>query len=380
MPLLVGAALAFLWTPSGCRRGKTGTLAPGRRWMRSGPSLSAMVLITFLTVHDYDPSLYHGGWLLLLSVWTALLVGRPGPPGGEHRLRWSGNPAMRWLGLRSYSFYLWHWPILELTRPGSTYQLPRADPVRAAAPAPRSCSRTSRTATWSSPSAARAAGERPDWLRIGRVGIAVGVASVVLIVGWSGIVPRGHPGQLRVASAEITPKTVSIRPEGASHPISVTRAISDQWRAWSRSRPVANMPMARPSRSRCWPWAIPSWSTPGRPGSAARTRLTLNAAVGRQPAEIPRCSTPTAHGKLPDNVVLQMGNNGPVYSDDLEKLQAALKASPRLPRERRGAEELAGRGQFGALGGAPATGDRPSWWTGTRWPPPTVASPPTAFT
>ena len=31
-----------------------------------------------------------------------------------------------------------------------------------------------------------------------------------------------------MAAAQITPKTVSIRTEGASHPISVTRAVSDQ--------------------------------------------------------------------------------------------------------------------------------------------------------
>ncbi|MGA6949228.1 MAG: hypothetical protein WBZ00_15885, partial [Solirubrobacterales bacterium] len=34
--------------------------------------------------------------------------------------------------------------------------------------------------------------------------------------------------------------------------------------------------------------------------------------------------------KLPNNVVLQIGNNGPVYSDDLEKLHAALRGVPHV--------------------------------------------------
>ena len=35
------------------------------------------------------------------------------------------RPPMIWLGLRSYSFYLWHWPVLALTRPGIDVSLPR---------------------------------------------------------------------------------------------------------------------------------------------------------------------------------------------------------------------------------------------------------------
>ena len=37
-----------------------------------------------------------------------------------------------------------------------------------------------------------------------------------------------------------------------------------------------------------------------------------------------------AHGGLPDNVVLQLGNNGPIYSDDLERLHVALRGVPHV--------------------------------------------------
>ena len=222
-PLLVGVALAFLWHPERLQA-KTGTLAPAAL-DAVGAFALAMVLITFLTVHDYEPSLYHGGFLLL-SVWTALLLGALAHPAASIG-RVVGNPAMRWLGLRSYSFYLWHWPILELTRPG--IDVPLHGPVLFALQLGATILLADLSYRYvEQPFRRSTSWQRPDWLRIGRVGIAVGVASVVLIVGWSGIVPRGHPGQLRVASAEITPKTVSIRPEGASHPISVTRAVSDQ--------------------------------------------------------------------------------------------------------------------------------------------------------
>jgi hypothetical protein len=39
------------------------------------------------------------------------------------------TPVLRWIGSRSYSIYIWHWPILMLTRPGFDINLP-ALPVR----------------------------------------------------------------------------------------------------------------------------------------------------------------------------------------------------------------------------------------------------------
>jgi peptidoglycan/LPS O-acetylase OafA/YrhL len=327
-PLLIGVALAFFWHPERLKP-QTGNLAPAALDAIGAFGL-AMVVITFMTVHDYDIALYHGGFLLL-SLWTAMLIAALAHPAASIG-RVVGNPGMRWLGLRSYSFYLWHWPVLELTRPG--IDVPLHGPVLFALQLGATIALADLSYRYvEQPFRRSTSWERPDWLRIGRLGIAVGVTVVVLVVGWSGIVPRGHPGQLRVAAAQITPHSISIRAEGASHPISVTRAVSDQ----SNGRDPVKARGTNAKGAKAKPLAVlalgDSVMVDARSGLARflGPKLTLNAAVGRQPAEIiSLLHDYAAHGKVPNNVVLQLGNNGPVYSDDLEKLHAALRGVPHV--------------------------------------------------
>jgi peptidoglycan/LPS O-acetylase OafA/YrhL len=319
-PLLIGILLAFFWHPDRLKA-KTGTLAPAALDAIGAFGL-AMVLITFLTVHDYEVSLYHGGFLLL-SLWTALLVAALAHPAASIG-RIVGNPGMRWLGLRSYSFYLWHWPVLELTRPG--IDVPLHGPVLFALQLGATMALADLSYRYvEQPFRRSTSWERPDWLRIGRVGIAVGVIAVVIVVGWSGIVPRGHPGQLRVASAQITPKTF------VAPPVSVSRAVSEDsgGRAPVKARRT-NGAMAK---------ALPVLALGDSVMVDAHTglarllgpQLTLNAAVGRQATEIiSLLHDYAAAGKVPENVVLQIGNNGPVYSDDLVKLHDALSGVPHV--------------------------------------------------
>ncbi|HSR22496.1 MAG TPA: acyltransferase family protein, partial [Candidatus Eisenbacteria bacterium] len=307
-PLLIGVALAFVWHPEHLRP-KTGSLAPAAL-NAIGVFGLAMVLITFLKVHDYDKSLYHGGFLLL-SLWTALLVAALAHPaaqiGGV-----LGNPAMRWLGLRSYSFYLWHWPVLELTRPGIDVSL--YGPVLFVLQLTATMALADLSYRYvEQPFRRSRSWQRPDWLRIGRVGIAVGVTVVVLVVGWSGIVPNGNPGQLRVASAHITPKSQARR-----DPVKVP-AFSKAER-----RRLPDFPVL----------AVGDSVMVDARGCLAQDlgrKLTLNAAVGRQAADITSLLRRYATaGRIHDHVVVQVGNNGPVYSDDLGKLHAVLRGVPHV--------------------------------------------------
>jgi hypothetical protein len=78
-------------------------------------ALGGLVAIAFL-VRDNDPPLYRGGFLVV-ALLAAVLVGAAGHP--ATRLgRILGAQPLRWLGQRSYAFYLWHWPVAVLTRPG----------------------------------------------------------------------------------------------------------------------------------------------------------------------------------------------------------------------------------------------------------------------
>ena len=81
------------------------------------------LVLSFAHVHDYDLALWHGGYAWV-AIATALLLAALAHPAA--RLGGIlGRPALLWLGLRSYSFYLWHWPVLVMTRPGVDIDLPR---------------------------------------------------------------------------------------------------------------------------------------------------------------------------------------------------------------------------------------------------------------
>src|SRR5438094_695855 len=78
-------------------------------------ALVATVLL-FRQMHDYDPTLWKGGDLAAAFCFMVLIaaVAHPGTGLGEAL----GVQPLRWLGERSYGIYLWHWPVIELMRPG----------------------------------------------------------------------------------------------------------------------------------------------------------------------------------------------------------------------------------------------------------------------
>ncbi|MCX7621276.1 MAG: acyltransferase [Acidimicrobiales bacterium] len=78
----------------------------------------------FPPTREYAPNLYRGtpGTLMLsgfvmCSLLTAVTIAVTVHP-AAHLGRLLGNRLFRWIGLRSYGIYLWHWPIFMLTRPG----------------------------------------------------------------------------------------------------------------------------------------------------------------------------------------------------------------------------------------------------------------------
>jgi peptidoglycan/LPS O-acetylase OafA/YrhL/lysophospholipase L1-like esterase len=127
--LLIGAALAFVW-PSRHLRDE---VADRARWILDGAGAAGLVVFAVLVwrTSEYSPFLYRGG-MVLLSFATALMVAAAASPASRFG-RVLGWRPLRWLGVRSYGIYLWHYPVIVLTAPAGGGDTPARAVLQVAA-------------------------------------------------------------------------------------------------------------------------------------------------------------------------------------------------------------------------------------------------------
>jgi peptidoglycan/LPS O-acetylase OafA/YrhL len=113
--LLFGAALAFVW--------QAGHL-PARAsllFKQTADVWGVVALIGLIcfaaTINERDALLFRGGFVIV-GIATTMLLAAAVHPDASFLRRVLGRQPLLWLGTRSYSVYLWHWPVFMLTRPG----------------------------------------------------------------------------------------------------------------------------------------------------------------------------------------------------------------------------------------------------------------------
>ncbi len=323
--LLAGVALAMVWSPIELRRRRTGPLV--------GPVLDvvgvlalAYVVLSFVHVHDYDLALWHGGYLWLALITALLLAVLAHPAARLGGLL--GQAPVLWLGLRSYSFYLWHYPVLMLTRPGVDVSMPRGVLIPLQLLAVLALADLSyRFVELPFRGQSKLPALPDNWLRVARPALLATVLAVVAFIGWSGLFTdnSGPPASAAASTATVA----TVRPtlgragEGPSDGNFGSSKTSVPNSVRGGRFPSEGPSPAPPPRIVALGDSV---MIGAKEKLAARLGpgFSMSAEVGRQASEfVAIAQRLKRRGHHPDAMIVQMGNNGPLYSDEMEALRKA---------------------------------------------------------
>ena len=306
--LLLGVALALVWSPWQPRRtAPVAGAAPPSTPSACSPSAtwSSASSTSMTTTWPCSTAATCG---------SASLRSRPSrssstPPRDSARLL--GRPPMIWLGLRSYSFYLWHWPVLALTRPGLDVSLPRGILIPLQLLAVLVLADLSyrfvelpfrgRVPLFSLPD---------GWLRVGRPALAFSVVG-------DRRTRRLERDRLQRGGREPRRRFDRRIRQGdreGGKP-SAGRLARRSHRAFRRG--------ARPPRIVAFGDSV-MIGAKDRLAARLGPRFSMNAKVARQASEfVALARRLKRRGGKVDALILQMGNNGPLYGNDMEDLRKA---------------------------------------------------------
>jgi peptidoglycan/LPS O-acetylase OafA/YrhL/lysophospholipase L1-like esterase len=353
--LLVGAGLA-LWRPS--RRVRPMAAAIRNRLdLLGGAGLAAIVALIIFT-NQYQTFLYRGG-MLILALATAMSVQAVAQPGTRLE-RLLGASPLRWLGVRSYGIYLWHYPVIVLTTPA--VDTGGFDPLRAGAQVaaaiilaalswrfleePIRQGALVRLATRLN-AVRLAAGSRPVVTRA----VGLGGAGVLLVAvsGFQGPLarPAAAPGTLAVPAARalLPPDPALLTPPPRDHRATSTTAPARPSAAASVSPVQASASSPSPSASAAGPATVTaigdSVMVDAKPYlDAMWPDAVVDGQVGLQLIDAgPLVQTLRARGQMGQLVVVELGTNGPYtatqlvqFLDSLGPVRHVFLVNTRVPR------------------------------------------------
>ena len=287
-----------------------------------GVAALGTTIYLFATMQDYDPTFYRGGDLAASFCFAVLIAAVAHP---ESRL----NPALgvaplRWVGERSYGMYLWHLPIVLLTRPG--VDLSWSGPgavlgqaalvVAAAALSFRYIEQPIRTGRLQRRLAEFQARRRLELVTGGAVALVACFAilfitptplsyvSPQIARGSNNHHPKNHPG------------TGNHSPKGSKN---------GKGSGKSKQHPKSKSQLLPKGRILAMGDSV-MLGCAADLRSALDNRVRVDAAVARQINDtIKELDRLRKKWGPPKTLVLQVGNNGPLYYNDLVRLRRALR-------------------------------------------------------